>query len=127
MAKSYKELIVWQKSMELAEKVYLLVKALPKEETYALSDQIRRAAVSIPSNIAEGHARQSQKEFLQFLCIARGSRAELETQLLLARRLGYFETVSSELYDATMILLDEISRMLFSLNSKLSNDENANS
>jgi four helix bundle protein len=127
MAKSYKELIVWQKSMELAEKVYLLVKTLPKEETYALSDQIRRAAVSIPSNIAEGHARQSQKEFLQFLCIARGSRAELETQLLLARRLGYFETVSSELYDATMILLDEISRMLFSLTSKLSNDENANS
>jgi four helix bundle protein len=127
MAKSYKELIVWQKSMELAEKVYLLVKALPKEETYALSDQIRRAAVSIPSNIAEGHARQSQKEFLQFLCIARGSRAELETQLLLARRLGYFETVSSELYDATMILLDEISRMLFSLTSKLSNNENANS
>ena len=127
MAKSYKELIVWQKSMELAEKVYLLVKALPKEETYALSDQIRRAAVSIPSNIAEGHARQSQKEFLQFLCIARGSRAELETQLLLARRLGYFETVSSELYDATMILLDEISRMLFSLTSKLLNDENANS
>ena len=85
MAKSYRELIVWQKSMELAEKVYLLVKALPKEETYALSDQMRRAAVSIPSNIAEGHARQSQKEFLQFLCIARGSRAELETQLLLAR------------------------------------------
>ncbi|MBR6315117.1 MAG: four helix bundle protein [Clostridia bacterium] len=127
MAKSYKELIVWQKSMELAEKVYLLVKALPKEETYALSDQIRRAAVSIPSNIAEGHARQSQKEFSQFLCIARGSRAELETQLLLARRLGYFETVSSELYDATMILLDEISRMLFSLTSKLSNNENANS
>ncbi|MBQ4207831.1 MAG: four helix bundle protein, partial [Clostridia bacterium] len=65
MPKSYKELIVWQKSMKLAEKVYLLVKALPREETYALSDQIRRAAVSIPSNIAEGYARQSQKEFLQ--------------------------------------------------------------
>lgn len=127
MAKSYRELIVWQKSMELAEKVYLLVKALPKEETYALSDQMRRAAVSIPSNIAEGHARQSQKEFLQFLCIARGSRAELETQLLLARRLGYFNKVSSELYETTMSLLDEISKMLFSLTSKFSNDDNANS
>ena len=112
--------------MELAEKVYLLVKALPKEETYALSDQMRRAAVSIPSNIAEGHARQSQKEFLQFLCIARGSRAELETQLLLAQRLGYFCAVPQELLESTMNLLDEISKMLFSLTGKFSNDDNAN-
>lgn len=125
MPKSYKELIVWQKSMKLAEKVYLLVKALPREETYALSDQIRRAAVSIPSNIAEGHARQSQKEFLQFLCIARGSRAELETQLLLAQRLGYFCAVPQDLLENTMDLLDEISRMLYTLTSRLSNDESA--
>lgn len=125
MPKSYKELIVWQKSMKLAEKVYLLVKALPREETYALSDQIRRAAVSIPSNIAEGHARQSQKEFLQFLCIARGSRAELETQLLLAQRLGYFCAVPQDLLESTMDLLDEISRMLYTLTSRLSNDESA--
>ncbi|MBQ6093301.1 MAG: four helix bundle protein [Clostridia bacterium] len=125
MPKSYKELIVWQKSMKLAEKVYLLVKALPREETYALSDQIRRAAVSIPSNIAEGYARQSQKEFLQFLCIARGSRAELETQLLLAQRLGYFCAVPQDLLESTMDLLDEISRMLYTLTSRLSNDESA--
>ena len=125
MPKSYKELIVWQKSMKLAEKVYLLVKALPREETYALSDQIRRAAVSIPSNIAEGHARQSQKEFLQLLCIARGSRAELETQLLLAQRLGYFCAVPQDLLESTMDLLDEISRMLYTLTSRLSNDESA--
>ena len=125
MPKSYKELIVWQKSMKLAEKVYLLVKALPREETYALSDQIRRAAVSIPSNIAEGHARQSQKEFLQFLCIARGSRAELETQLLLAQRLGYFCAVPQDLLESTMDLLDEISRMLYTLTCRLSNDESA--
>ena len=111
--------------MKLAEKVYLLVKALPREETYALSDQIRRAAVSIPSNIAEGYARQSQKEFLQFLCIARGSRAELETQLLLAQRLGYFCAVPQDLLESTMDLLDEISRMLYTLTSRLSNDESA--
>lgn len=115
MAKTFKDLIVWQKAMELAVGVYSIVRFLPKEETYALSDQIRRAVVSVPSNIAEGHARQTPKEFVQFLCIARGSRAELETQLLLAKTLGYFECVPAQQLERVFQLSDEVSRMLYTL------------
>ena len=117
--KSYRDLIVWKKAMELAKAVYLLVKYLPKEETYVLSDQMRRAAVSIPSNIAEGQARQSTKEFLQFLSIARGSRAELETQLLLAKDFGYFRSVPESELQTVFALSDEVSKMLSTLISKL--------
>ena len=81
--RSFRDLIVWQKAMLLAREIYQLVKMLPVEERYALSDQMRRAAVSVPSNIAEGQARNSTKEFIQFLHIAKGSTAELMTQLLL--------------------------------------------
>lgn len=81
--RSFRDLIVWQKAMLLAREIYQLVKMLPVEERYALSDQMRRAAVSVPSNIAEGQARNSTKEFSQFLHIAKGSNAELMTQLLL--------------------------------------------
>ena len=80
---NYKDLIVWQKSMSLAVKIYQIVKLLPKEELFVLSDQMRRAVVSIPSNISEGHQRNSSKEFKHFLSIAKGSLGELETQLLL--------------------------------------------
>lgn len=76
---SYEELIVWQKAMLLVEEVYKLVKKLPREELYALSDQLRRAVVSVPSNIAEGHTRAGTKEFINFLSIANGSRVEVET------------------------------------------------
>ena len=96
----YQNLEVWKKSMKLVTDVYLQVKALPKEETYSLADQIRRSAVSIPSNIAEGSSRNSSKEFIQFLYIALGSACELETQLLIAKNVGYiesFHTVESEL------------------------------
>ncbi|MBR1550522.1 MAG: four helix bundle protein [Bacteroidales bacterium] len=89
--KSYKELLIWQKAMQITKEVYLLVKKLPKEETYALSDQIRRSAVSIPSNIAEGQERNSTTEFIRFLHIAQGSRAELETQLNIGCLIGYFD------------------------------------
>ncbi len=89
--RDYKELVVWQKSMELVIEIYKLVRLLPREETYALSDQMRRAAVSIPSNIAEGFSRKSNKELLQFFYVARGSRSELETQILIAINLGYFD------------------------------------
>ena len=85
----YKELTAWQKSMDLVEEVYLCTRDFPKEELYGLTCQIRRAAVSIPSNLAEGASRAGIKEFLQFLHIARGSASELETQLLLAERIGY--------------------------------------
>ena len=79
MKKRYKDLLVWQKSTDLVVEIYRVAKLLPKEELYALSNQMRRAAVSIPSNIAEGQARASQKEFVQFLSIAKGSNAELHT------------------------------------------------
>ncbi|MBS5582986.1 MAG: four helix bundle protein [Megasphaera sp.] len=87
--KNFKDLIVWQESMVLAREIYHLVKLLPNEERYGLSDQMRRAAVSIPSNIAEGQARNSTKEFIQFLHIAKGSNAELMTQLMLCSDFEY--------------------------------------
>ena len=85
----YENLDVWKKSIDLVTDIYRLVKLLPKEETYALSDQIRRSAVSVPSNIAEGSSRNSKKEFVQFLYISLGSLCELETQLLIAKNVGY--------------------------------------
>lgn len=85
MLKSYKELIVWQKSINLVEEIYFLTSKFPKDETYALSIQMRRAAVSIPSNIAEGQRRKDLPEFLQFLRISDGSSAELETQLIISK------------------------------------------
>ena len=117
VAKDHKDLIVWQKSMDLLVEVYRLVKKLPKEETYALSDQMRRAVVSIPSNIAEGRGRSSEKDFLRFLFMARGSRAELETQILACIRLNYFEEIEAE---PALNLSSEISSMLNSMINKLS-------
>ena len=87
---NYEKYEVWQKAMDFAENVYGLIRRLPLEERYALSNQMRRAAVSIPSNIAEGYSRGSDKEFIRFLYIARGSTAELETQLKLCVRFNYF-------------------------------------
>ena len=87
--KTHKDLDVWKESMTLAKEVYRLTKHFPKEETFGLASQMRRAAVSIPSNIAEGAARNSDKEFIQFLHVSLGSLAELETQLLLSRELGF--------------------------------------
>jgi four helix bundle protein len=87
--RGHKELIVWQKAMEMVTEIYRLTQNFPKEELYGLVSQMRRAAVSIPSNIAEGHGRQSKGEFRQFLGIARGSYAELETQIEIAKNLGF--------------------------------------
>lgn len=87
---NFKELRVWQKSFELCQAIYSLAKLLPKEETFVLSDQMRRCAISIPSNIAEGHGRGTAKEELRFLAIAKGSLSELETQCLLGKAVGYF-------------------------------------
>jgi four helix bundle protein len=115
--KSYRELLVWQKSIELAERIYAASKGFPKEESYGLTSQMRRAAVSIPSNIAEGAAREGTGEFLQFLSTARGSLAELETQLLLTERLGYLKAAQvRELEKAC----DEIGRMLSGLRKSIS-------
>jgi four helix bundle protein len=86
---SYQELLVWQRGMEIAKLVYQLTSQFPKSEQYGLTSQLQRAAVSIPANIAEGHARDSTKEFLRYLSIVRGSLAELETLLLLSRDFSY--------------------------------------
>lgn len=89
---THKDLKVWQEAMGLAKEIYTLTKKFPKEEIYGLSSQMRRAAVSVPSNIAEGAARSSHREFTQFLYIALGSLSELETQWLLAAELGIVPT-----------------------------------
>ena len=87
--RNYRELIAWQKAMDLAEAVYQVTQEFPREEVYGLTSQLRRAAVSIPSNIAEGQGRRSTKEFTHFLGVAYGSLQEVETQIILATRLGY--------------------------------------
>ncbi len=92
---SFKQLRVWQETMALTRSVYQLVASLPKDERYGLSAQLRRAAVSIPSNIAEGQARGHRAEYRQFLYIALGSMAELETQLLLSEQLGLISSAQS--------------------------------
>jgi len=91
----HKQLDVWKESMEMLEKIYGLTKNFPKEEIYGLTSQLRRSGISIPSNIAEGAARNSDKEFVQFLYIALGSLAEVETQVILAKRLCYLDDSST--------------------------------
>lgn len=95
---SFRELTVWQRAMRVVKQIYEITKGFPDEERYGLVAQMRRSAVSIPSNIAEGHTRQTKKEFKQFLAIARGSAAELQTQLMLARDLGYVTNENYNLY-----------------------------
>ena len=114
---SHKSLLVWQQSMSFAEKIYKLTQNFPDTERYGLVSQLRRAAVSIPSNIAEGFGRKGSKEFVQFLRVAFGSSSEIETQVELARRLNY---VSEEDYIRTIDSLVIIRKMLNKLISKLS-------
>jgi len=110
--KSYKELDVWKKGIEIVDVVYKITGKFPKEERYGLASQMQRAAVSIASNIAEGFARQHTKEYQQFCYIALGSCAELETQLIIAQRRNY---VSSEAFSELEDYLDHESRMLMNL------------
>ena len=114
--RNFEELIVWQKAMEFAEAVYKIQRKLPREETYGLGDQIRRAVVSIPSNIAEGCGRETDADFQRFLSIARGSLFEVRTQLDLAVRLGYVK-----LPEDTLLQVAEIGRMLNSLIRRIRN------
>lgn len=103
MVSDYKDLNVWNESIDFVESIYKVVGQFPKEETYALSDQIKRAVVSISSNIAEGASRNSNKEFIQFLYIALGSASEVETQLIIAKRLNYIVSIENELIHITKI------------------------
>ena len=109
----FKNLIVWQKSMEMAKLVYGLIHQFPAEEKYALGDQLRRAVASVPSNIAEGNGRAGNKDYAHFLAIARGSLYETITQLELAKELGYLKD-----YDSVVPVAQEISRMLTSMLKK---------
>lgn len=114
--KSFRELITWQKAMDLVELIYNATKAFPKEEMFCLTNQIRRAAISVPSNIAEGQGRDSTKEFLHHLSIAYGSLCEVETQVTIAQRLGYLDQSQTEMLNA---LVAEVGRLINGLCRKL--------
>jgi len=123
MANSFRDLVVWQKSMRLTVKVYQLTRDFPREELYGLTSQIRRAAVSLPSNIAEGHGRLNTKEFRQFLGVARASNFELQTQLEIARELEYGK---SELIDEADGLSHEVGRMIYAILESIKEPANKN-
>jgi four helix bundle protein len=109
---SHRDLLVWQKGMDLTEACYRFTSLLPKEETYGLVSQIRRSAVSIPSNIAEGFGRENTGSFIQHLRIAQGSLKELETQLAITQRVGLCQTGAASTH---LALCDELGRMLRAL------------
>ena len=115
---NYKELIVWQKSMALVELVYQYTASFPDEERFGLTNQIRRSAVSVPSNIAEGAGRNSKNEFRNFLGVANGSLNELSTQLEISKRLGLIQ--NKELKQAQELSI-EIQKMIYTLINKFSN------
>ena len=113
---SHRDLIVWQKSMDLVVQVYRLTVAFPSSEIYRLVAQTTRAAASVPANIAEGHARSSRRDFANFLAIAKGSIMETETFLMIAVRFGYLKEGAT---NPTLVLITEISKMLTVLRQKL--------
>ena len=120
MVKSYRDLRVWQASMELVERVYGVTREFPKHEVYALCSQMQRAAVSIPSNIAEGHAREHLKEYLHHLSMAQASLAELETQLEISLRLGYIRgEVFNQFFDFTQSLARQLRSLRISLSKSV--------
>ena len=116
MLRNYKELKVWQKSYRLCLEIYKITKRFPKEERYGLTSQIRRSAVSVPSNIAEGYGRKTTPEYIRFLYIAYGSNCEMETQILLSGDLGYIETDKLEILQ---VGIGEVERMLKALINSL--------
>lgn len=115
--KSYKDLLIWQKGIDIVGMTYTLVSSFPKDELYALSSQIKRSSVSIPSNIAEGYGRQSTQSYIQFIKIARGALCELETQLLVANKLGFINDEKLFLELSNQII--EESKMINSFLNKL--------
>jgi four helix bundle protein len=114
--KSFRELRVWQKAMDLVETVYLLTRDFPKQEIYALTGQVRRAAISIPSNIAEGHTREHIKEYLHHLSMAQASLAEVETQLEIAARLKYLH---SDRLRELLLEISSLGKQLYALRNAL--------
>lgn len=119
---SYRQLLVWQKAMDLAVACYHATEQFPKAQTYRLCDQLQRAAVSVPSNIAEGQGRYHTAEFIKHLSYANGSRCEAETQIMLAERLGY---LSPDQTAALLATSEEIGRMLSGLTAALRNRQDS--
>jgi len=116
IVRGYRDLIVWQKAMDLVGRVYTLTVSFPADERFGLISQIRRAAVSVPSNIAEGQARHTSQEFIQFISHAEGSLAEVDTQLTLSNQLGFCSAQQSvEIFS----IIEEIRKMLMSLRGRL--------
>jgi four helix bundle protein len=115
-SQSYRDLLVWQKSIALCTQVYKACEAFPRSELYGLADQMKRAAVSVASNIAEGQGRQHRKEFLHFLSVAKGSPGELDTQRIIADNLGLMSTEQSANLDES---ITEVRKMLYALAAKL--------
>lgn len=113
---THRDLIAWQKSMQLVEQVYKLSRPFPKEEIYGLTSQLRRAAVSVPANIAEGHGRATRKDYASFVAIAKGSLLETGTLLEIAQRLGY---ASADILEAPLALAGELERILSTLHKRL--------
>lgn len=107
---TYKDLLVWQKAMALVKEIYLLTEKFPKDELYGLVSQMQRAAVAIPSNIAEGYLRGHRKEYIQFLSVSLASAAELETQILICKSLNKFNNLDFSKADSLLI---EVMKMLF--------------
>ena len=118
MAQSFRDLVVWQRAMQMTFAIYRSTRDFPREELYGLTNQIRRAAVSVPSNIAEGHGRLNRAEFRQFLGVARASNCELQTQLLIAREL---RMGNPKLLDEAENLSHEVGRMIFATLKSLKN------
>ncbi|MGA8149221.1 MAG: four helix bundle protein [Gallionellaceae bacterium] len=114
--RSYRELVVWQKAVALVIDVYSITKGFPRDEIYGLTSQLRRSAVSIPSNVAEGQGRATKGEFIQFLCHARGSLFELETQIVIAKALGY---IALEVEEQVTTRITEVARILNGLLTSL--------
>jgi len=116
--KSYKDLLIWQKGFEIVVSSYKLTKTFPQDELYALTSQIKRAAISIPSNIAEGYGRNTDKSFSHFIDISRGSLYELETQLLIAKELDFIQ--DTDMFNHVISLINEESKMINAFNNSLS-------
>jgi four helix bundle protein len=118
--RSFKDLQIWKRSIKLVEDIYVVTRSFPKEEMYALTSQLRRSAVSIPSNISEGFARLHNKEYRQFLYMSLGSCAELTTQVVIASQLKYIEKSKA---DKLLDTIEEISKMTMGLIKKLNTDD----
>ena len=114
--RSYRELVVWQKAIALVIDTYSITNDFPRDEIYGLTSQLRRSAVSVPSNIAEGQGRATKGEFIQFLCHARGSLFELETQIVIANALGY---ITPEAEERVTVQITEVARILNGLLTSL--------